>query len=45
MESQQPGITADAKTGQAVDAVWNQEINKTILDAELEKAWNIYYRK
>ncbi|TMI65282.1 MAG: hypothetical protein E6H07_05000 [Bacteroidetes bacterium] len=37
IESQQPGITADAKTGQAVDAVWNQEINKTILDAELEK--------
>ena len=37
MEAQQPGLTADAKTGQAVDAVWNQEINKTLLDDELEK--------
>lgn len=37
IESQQPGLSSDAKTGQAVEAIWNQEINKTLLDGELDK--------
>jgi peptidyl-prolyl cis-trans isomerase D len=37
IETQQQGISSDAKTGQAVEAIWNQEINKRILDAELDK--------
>lgn len=37
IESQQPGLTSDAKTGQAVEAVWNQEIGRIIMDEELEK--------
>jgi len=37
IESQQQGLSSDAKTGQAVEAIWNQEINKTLLDGELDK--------
>jgi len=37
IESQQPGISSDAKQGQAVDAIWNQEIAKIVLDEELDR--------
>jgi peptidyl-prolyl cis-trans isomerase D len=36
-ETQQPGISNDAKQGQAVEAIWNQEIAKIVLDEELNK--------
>jgi len=37
IEQSNPGTSSDAKRGQAVDAIWNQEVNKIILDAELSK--------
>jgi peptidyl-prolyl cis-trans isomerase D len=36
-QPQQQGLSSDAKTNQAVDGIWNQEVNKIILDAELDK--------
>ena len=37
MEQTQPGGNADSKKGQAVETVWNQEVNKILLDDELKK--------
>jgi peptidyl-prolyl cis-trans isomerase D len=37
IEAQQPGVAGDAKTGQAVEMVWNNEVNKIILDDEMAK--------
>lgn len=36
-EQSNPGASSDTKRGQAVDAVWNQEVSKIILDNELSK--------
>jgi peptidyl-prolyl cis-trans isomerase D len=37
IEQQQPGISGDAKRGQALEGLWNQEVSKIILDEELSK--------
>jgi peptidyl-prolyl cis-trans isomerase D len=37
VEQSSPGASSDTKRGQAVDAVWNQEVSKIILDNELSK--------
>jgi peptidyl-prolyl cis-trans isomerase D len=37
IEQQQPGISSDAKRGQALEGLWNQEVSKIILDEELSK--------
>jgi len=37
IEQQQPGISSEAKRGQALDGLWNQEVSKILLDEELNK--------
>ncbi len=37
IEQQQQGISSDAKRGQALDGLWNQEVSRIILDEELNK--------
>ena len=37
VERSNPGASSDSKRGQAVDAVWNQEVNRIILESELSK--------